>query len=186
MLVNRRAVSALCCVASSLPWGAQAGGRSIGSVLASNTDINVNSKTSLRLHSTLSSASSRFTSAFVDSSRTFKGLSSSAFDQPAFASSTTSNVIRSYTSNTKLAMSDNIVPQVKNRVALLQLPVTSDKSQNLATAKEYIIKAQQAGATLCALPEIWNSPYATSAFREYAEVLPNVDDTLSGDGEGGR
>ena len=84
-------------------------------------------------------------------------------------------------------MSDNIiVPQVKNRVALLQLPVTSDKSQNLATAKEYIIKAQQAGATLCALPEIWNSPYATSAFREYAEVLPNVDDTLSGDGEGGR
>ena len=148
MLVNRRAVTALCCVASSLPWGAQAGGRSIGSVLASNTDINVNSKTSLRLHSTLSSASSRFTSAFVDSSRTFKGLSSLAFAQPAFAS-TTSNVNRNYTSNTKLAMSDNIiVPQVKNRVALLQLPVTSDKSQNLATAKDYIIKAQQAGATI--------------------------------------
>ena len=82
-------------------------------------------------------------------------------------------------------MSDNIVPQVKNRVALLQLPVTSDKSQNLATAKEYIIKAQQTGAKLCVLPEIWNSPYATSAFREYAEVLPNVDDTLSGGGEGG-
>ena len=145
MLVNRRAVSALCCVASSLPWGAQAGGRSIGSVLTSNTAINI--KTSLRLHSTLSSASSRFTSAFVDSSRTFKGLSSLAFAQPSFASST-SNVNRSYTSNTKLAMPDNMVPQVKNRVALLQLPVTSDKSQNLATAKEYIIKAQQAGATI--------------------------------------
>lgn len=29
------------------------------------------------------------------------------------------------------------------------------------------------------LPEIWNSPYATSAFGDYAEMLPSVGDTFS-------
>ena len=38
------------------------------------------------------------------------------------------------------------------------------------------MKAYKSGASLCVLPEIWNSPYATSAFAEYAEVLPNVGD----------
>ena len=73
----------------------------------------------------------------------------------------------------------DIMQQTNNRVALLQLPVTSCKSTNIQTAKEYIQKAYQSGAQLCVLPEIWNSPYATSAFREYAEVLPNVGDELS-------
>jgi len=27
------------------------------------------------------------------------------------------------------------------------------------------------------MPEIWNSPYATSAFEEFAEILPEVGDT---------
>ena len=71
-----------------------------------------------------------------------------------------------------------IHPQVKNRVALLQLPVTHNKDHNLQTAIDYIRKAQCAGAQLCVLPEIWNSPYATSAFPEYAELLPQVGDAL--------
>jgi predicted amidohydrolase len=71
-----------------------------------------------------------------------------------------------------------IHPQVKNRVALLQLPVTHNKDRNLQTAMDYIRKAQCAGAQLCVLPEIWNSPYATSAFPEYAELLPQVGDAL--------
>eukprot|EP00585_Thalassiosira_rotula_P011484 CAMPEP_0196139476 /NCGR_PEP_ID=MMETSP0910-20130528/6738_1 /TAXON_ID=49265 /ORGANISM="Thalassiosira rotula, Strain GSO102" /LENGTH=334 /DNA_ID=CAMNT_0041400205 /DNA_START=334 /DNA_END=1338 /DNA_ORIENTATION=- len=71
------------------------------------------------------------------------------------------------------------VQQTKNRVALLQLPVTSDKSKNIQTAKDYIQKAYESGAQLCVLPEIWNSPYATSAFPEYAEQLPKVGDSLS-------
>jgi len=70
------------------------------------------------------------------------------------------------------------VQQTKNRVALLQLPVTSDKTQNLQTAKDYIQRAHEAGAQLCVLPEIWNSPYATSAFPEYAEILPGVGDSM--------
>lgn len=69
-------------------------------------------------------------------------------------------------------------PQVKNRVALLQLPVTYNKDRNLQTAIKYIRKAQSAGARLCVLPEIWNSPYATAAFPEYAELLPQVGDSL--------
>lgn len=70
------------------------------------------------------------------------------------------------------------IDQIKNRVALLQLPVTSDKSQNIETAKSYIQKAYKSGAQLCVLPEIWNSPYATTAFPEYAETLPTVGDSL--------
>lgn len=75
---------------------------------------------------------------------------------------------------------NNHHPQVKNRVALLQLPVTRNKEHNLQSAIEYIRQAQNAGARLCVLPEIWNSPYATAAFPEYAEILPQVGDGLSG------
>ena len=58
------------------------------------------------------------------------------------------------------------------RVGLCQLPVTHCKDTNHATAKEYLTRARDAGAQLIVLPEIWNSPYATAAFPEYAEVLP--------------
>jgi len=69
--------------------------------------------------------------------------------------------------------------QFDNRVALLQIPVTESKSTNLKTASDYVQKAHDAGAKLIVLPEIWNSPYATSAFRDYAETLPNVGDKLN-------
>ena len=84
------------------------------------------------------------------------------------------------TSLSSTANTDKI-QQTNNRVALLQLPVTTCKSTNIQTAKEYIQKAYQSGAQLCVLPEIWNSPYATSAFQEYAEILPNVGDSLPDD-----
>jgi omega-amidase len=38
-------------------------------------------------------------------------------------------------------------------------------------------RAAEQGAQLVVLPEIWNGPYATAAFRDYAEVLPNVQHT---------
>ncbi|KAL7471420.1 hypothetical protein ACHAXS_012482 [Conticribra weissflogii] len=65
------------------------------------------------------------------------------------------------------------------RVALLQFEVTRDKSKNLQTAREYITRARESGASLCVLPEIWNGPYATSAFGDYAEILPQVGDVLA-------
>ena len=68
--------------------------------------------------------------------------------------------------------------QVKNRVALLQFNVGADKQSNLRTASEYLDEAAKKGASLVVLPEIWNGPYATSAFPEYAEILPNLGDRL--------
>jgi omega-amidase len=68
-----------------------------------------------------------------------------------------------------------------NRIALLQFHVTYDKTQNISTARQYITKAREAGARLCVLPECWNSPYATAAFGEYSENLPNVGDSKEGD-----
>jgi omega-amidase len=75
-------------------------------------------------------------------------------------------------------------PQQKmigNRVALLQLPAaTTNKNLNIQTAREYILRAaHDHGASLCILPEMWNSPYATTAFPEYAEILPNLGDTIT-------
>ena len=78
-----------------------------------------------------------------------------------------------------LSSSINMVKQMDNRVALLQIPVTECKSTNLKTAGDYVRKAHDAGAKLVVLPEIWNSPYATSAFGDYAETLPCVGDKLS-------
>lgn len=62
------------------------------------------------------------------------------------------------------------------RVALCQFPVGEDKGVNHKTALDYLNRAAEKGAQLAVLPEIWNSPYATSAFPEYAEVLPDVGD----------
>ncbi len=63
-------------------------------------------------------------------------------------------------------------------MALLQLPVTHDKSRNIETARGYVRRARKSGAELCILPEIWNSPYATSAFPDCAEILPDVGDSI--------
>jgi omega-amidase len=63
--------------------------------------------------------------------------------------------------------------KVPNRVALCQFQVTESKEENHATARAYLKRAADAGASMAILPEIWNSPYATSAFSEYAEPLPS-------------
>jgi len=65
------------------------------------------------------------------------------------------------------------------RVGLCQFPVTSHKEENHATAQTYLAKAAAQGAQLVVLPEIWNGPYATAAFGEYAEVLPKVGESGS-------
>lgn len=57
------------------------------------------------------------------------------------------------------------------RVALCQFPVTESKEVNHATARDYLDRAASQGAQLIVLPEIWNAPYATLAFPEYAEVI---------------
>jgi omega-amidase len=61
-----------------------------------------------------------------------------------------------------------------HRVALCQFPVSEDKLENHRMAESYIRRASAAGSQLVVLPEIWNGPYATAAFEEYAEELPDV------------
>mmetsp|Transcript_19149 Transcript_19149/g.29168 ORF Transcript_19149/g.29168 Transcript_19149/m.29168 type:complete len:368 (-) Transcript_19149:37-1140(-) len=62
----------------------------------------------------------------------------------------------------------------KPKVALLQFAVSSNKQENHQRASEYLKRASTSGCQLAVLPEIWNGPYATAAFEEYAEVLPCV------------
>ena len=63
---------------------------------------------------------------------------------------------------------------IPGRAALLQFRVTPSKQTNHQTAKAHIVEAAENGAQLVVLPEIWNGPYATAAFGEYAETLPSV------------
>ena len=60
------------------------------------------------------------------------------------------------------------------RVGLCQIKVTSDKLLNIETAITSIRKAIDDNAKLIVLPEVWNSPYATSSFGTYAETIPLV------------
>lgn len=59
------------------------------------------------------------------------------------------------------------------KAALVQLKVGKNRTENLQNAENLITKAKNAGATLIALPECFNSPYGTNFFNEYAEAVPN-------------
>jgi omega-amidase len=65
------------------------------------------------------------------------------------------------------------------RVALCQFSVTSHKDSNEETARSFMQQAKDHDAKLVVLPEIWNSPYATAAFPEYAERLPEIGDSVA-------
>lgn len=78
-----------------------------------------------------------------------------------------STVVDDTTSN-----ADNDNDKSNLRVALCQFHVTEDKKLNLETCASFLDQAAAQGANLVVLPEIWNGPYAVSAFGDYAEVLP--------------
>lgn len=59
------------------------------------------------------------------------------------------------------------------RLALIQLAVSSNKSQNLTRAAAKIKEAVLNGAQVVSLPECFNSPYGTKHFPEYAESVPD-------------
>ncbi|WWC96747.1 hypothetical protein V866_003620 [Kwoniella sp. B9012] len=63
------------------------------------------------------------------------------------------------------------------RLALLQLgSLSASKASNIAVAKQAVLEAARSSPKphLVVLPEIWNSPYAVTAFREYSERVPHV------------
>jgi len=61
----------------------------------------------------------------------------------------------------------------KFKLALIQLSVGSNKSENLVRAASKISEAVRGGANIVSLPECFNSPYGTQYFKEYAESVPN-------------
>ena len=65
------------------------------------------------------------------------------------------------------------------KLALLQTLAGKDKALNLATARAAIAAAAAQGAHIIALPECFNSPYATDQFPVYAEAIPATASALS-------
>lgn len=55
------------------------------------------------------------------------------------------------------------------KIALCQLLVTPDKKNNIRNAEKSIDEAAGNGAGIVCLPEIWNGPYDTKAFGDFAE-----------------
>lgn len=58
------------------------------------------------------------------------------------------------------------------KLAVCQTSVTSDKERNIYNAENMIRRAASNGADLVVLPEIFNSPYDTKCFADYAETYP--------------
>ena len=169
MHVTRRAVQALY-IATYFPW--------LGTT--DSVSVAVARKTAARNLAFVSTSSLPSSSSSSSSSITFQQRGG----RPIVTNSHRHNFLAKMSSSSVSppdTQSTTTIQQAKNRVALLQLPVTHSKLQNIATAKEYIERAYNSGAQLCVLPEIWNSPYATSAFEEYAEILPNVGDSIDGE-----
>jgi omega-amidase len=58
------------------------------------------------------------------------------------------------------------------KVGVIQMSVSDNKNANLKKAQAMIIKACQQGAQMVVLPEVFNSPYQTELFPDYAEPYP--------------
>lgn len=72
------------------------------------------------------------------------------------------------------------------RLALCQLPPTSaTKTINIDTARRFVAQAAASSPKpqLIVLPEIWNSTYAVSTFRENSERVPAVGTSGGEEGE---
>ena len=63
----------------------------------------------------------------------------------------------------------------KIRIACLQLKVRQDKDDNIEQLAEILADGRTEGADFISLPEMWNCPYQTELFPEYAE--PEQGDT---------
>jgi len=61
----------------------------------------------------------------------------------------------------------------KFRLALIQLSVGANKTDNLTRAANKVAEAVEKGADIVSLPECFNSPYGTQYFKEYSEPVPS-------------
>lgn len=58
------------------------------------------------------------------------------------------------------------------KAAICQMQIGSNKQQNLDKAESMIARAADMGAEIAVLPEVFNGPYDTSCFADYAEPIP--------------
>uniref|UniRef100_A0A224XVE0 omega-amidase n=1 Tax=Panstrongylus lignarius TaxID=156445 RepID=A0A224XVE0_9HEMI len=58
------------------------------------------------------------------------------------------------------------------KIALIQMKVGKDKTENIKRAVNMISEAKESGSDMVVLPECFNSPYGTSYFAQYAEKVP--------------
>ena len=58
---------------------------------------------------------------------------------------------------------------MKFKLGLCQIGGSFDKNESIKIADKYVREAAENGAQVIALPEMWNTPYASKYFREYAE-----------------
>ncbi|EGW32387.1 uncharacterized protein SPAPADRAFT_55849 [Spathaspora passalidarum NRRL Y-27907] len=65
------------------------------------------------------------------------------------------------------------------KIALIQLKAGADKAANLTKVTKFVEEAVTKSPTLdlVMLPECFNSPYAVSEFRNYAELIPTGETT---------
>ena len=55
------------------------------------------------------------------------------------------------------------------RVALIQMPITADKAENINTARKKLREAAANGTDIAVLPEMFCCPYQNDCFRAYGE-----------------
>ena len=55
------------------------------------------------------------------------------------------------------------------RVALIQMPVTADKAENINTARKKLREAADNGADIAVRPKLFCCPYQNDCFRAYVE-----------------
>lgn len=78
----------------------------------------------------------------------------------------------------KIINNNHNVYNNKLKIGLCQIHVGKDKQINIEKAKSAILEAKIKGADLVVLPEIWNSPYSTSSFPKYAEIIPEINSKI--------
>ncbi|XP_044020067.1 omega-amidase NIT2 [Aphidius gifuensis] len=64
------------------------------------------------------------------------------------------------------------------KLALAQLSVGTDKSENIQRAVSFIKQAKKLHADIVVLPECFNSPYGTQHFKKYAEEIPGGETSI--------
>jgi predicted amidohydrolase len=58
----------------------------------------------------------------------------------------------------------------KPKIALIQMPVSKNKKENVAVACKKVSEAAKIGVDIVVLPEMFNCPYSNHYFRSYAEI----------------